>query len=164
MAKFESNGGLRGYKRNMYEGGVRVPMIAYWPGTIKAGMVSHVPTAVWDYFSTFCQLAGVQPGTHQDGVSMVPLFKGANILKRSHLYWELHDGGVKQAVLKGKWKGVRPSIDLNKPLPPIELYDLDKDPKETTDVSAANPEVVRELEAIMASEHIRNPRFQLPGE
>lgn len=155
---FESTGGLRGIKRDLYEGGLRVPFVAYWPGTIKAGLVSATPTALWDFMPTACELAKTTcPKT--DGISLVPLFSGKNTQKRDYLYFELYDGGNKQALLMGKWKAVRTKIEEGKPLPKLELYNLEIDPNETKDIAASNAAIVNKMEEIMKKEHSYNRVF-----
>lgn len=154
-----STGGLRGIKRDMYEGGIRVPFIAYWQGKIKPNTVNTSPTTLWDFFPTACELAGVAP-TPNNGESFAPLLQGKKwSSQRKHLYFELHDGGIKQAVVMGNWKAVRKNIEKGKPLPPIELYNLKNDPTEKIDVAKQNPVIVEKMEAIMKKEHTYNPLF-----
>jgi uncharacterized sulfatase len=138
---FESNGGLRGFKRDLYEGGIRVPTIAWWPGTIAAGGTSDEPLAFWDYLPTACQLAGVKPPRDVDGVSFVPTLLGKPQTAHDHLFWKYDK---KTAVRKGQWKAVRLAPDRA-----IELYDLNTDMGEQTDVADRHPEVVAQFEAII---------------
>lgn len=158
---FESTGGLRGKKRDMYEGGIRVPFIARWPGKIKAGIESETPTALWDFLPTACELAGLAPPS-TDGVSLIPLFQGKALAKREYLYWELFDGGDKQAVRNGQWKAIRNGLKVGQPIPPMELYNLQKDPNEQQNVAGDNPEVVKRMEEIMRHEHWPSRVFPLP--
>lgn len=146
MDFFNSNGGLRGYKRDLYEGGIRVPLIVRWPGHIPAGRASDVPTAFWDYMKTFAALLHVSAPSAPEAKSFLPVLLGGRMGKRPPLYWEFHGAGSvphAQAVRMGRWKAVRlwPAT-LNGPAP-IELYDLASDPSETKDVAAAHPEVIR---------------------
>lgn len=158
---FESTGGLRGKKRDMYEGGIRVPFIARWPGKIKAGKVNETPTALWDFLPTACALAGIRnPAT--DGISLLPLLRGKAAPAREYLYWELFDGGDKQAVLMGTWKAVRNGLKVGQPLPPIELYNLATDPQEKNNVAAQQPEILKRMEAIMHSARFSSKTFPLP--
>jgi arylsulfatase A len=146
---FESNGALRGQKTNLYEGGIRVPMIARWPGRVRAGSTSDHTGANWDMWATFAELAGGDTPKGTDGVSIAPTLLGRG-RQRPHetLYWEFHSQGSSQAVRMGRWKGIRNNV-VKQPDAPIELYDLERDLAETTNVAAANPDVVRRIEAAM---------------
>ena len=163
---FDSNGPLRGYKRDLYEGGIRVATAAWWPSVIKPGSASsHVGTG-WDVLPTFCELAGVPAPEGIDGVSFAPTLRGqkAKQAKRDHVYWEFHEQGGKQAVRKGKWKAVRLNV-RKKPNGPIELYDLSKDIGETKNLASKHPDVVKEMDRIMSDSHTPSPTFRfLPGE
>jgi arylsulfatase A len=146
---FDSNKPLRGQKTNLYEGGIRVPMIARWPGQVKGGAVSDHVGANWDMWATFAELTGAAPPQPTDGISIVPTLLGRPG-QRQHesLYWENHARGGMQAVRIGRWKGVRHEI-AKRPGAPIELYDLERDVSESNDVAAANPDVVKRIEALM---------------
>ena len=163
---FESNGSLRGHKNNLYEGGIRVPMIARWPGRIRAGTTSPHLGANWDMWPTFADLAGGEPPADTDGISIAPTLLGRDD-QRQHeaLYWEFHSRGSSQAVRMGRWKAVRNNIAKD-PAAPIELYDLERDLSETTNVAAANPDVVRRVEVIMQRSHTPAalPRWNLKTE
>jgi arylsulfatase A-like enzyme len=150
---FESNGGLRGHKNNLYEGGIRVPMIARWPGRIQAGSTSDHIGANWDMWATFAELAGGEPPADTHGISIVPTLLGRGS-QRQHeaLYWEFHSRGSSQAVRMGRWKAIRNNVAKD-PAAPIELYDLERDLRETTNLAAANPDVVRRADAIMTASH-----------
>ena len=150
---FQSHGALRGHKTNLYEGGIRVPMIARWPGRIRAGSTSDHVGANWDMWATFAELAGDQAPKGSDGISIAPTLLGRGP-QREHeaLYWEFHSQGSSQAVRMGRWKGIRTNL-VKQPDAPIELYDLERDPGEKTNVAAANPEIVRRIEALMKSSH-----------
>lgn len=154
---FHSNGPFRGTKRSMYEGGLRVPMVARWPGQIKPGTVNDTQWAFYDFLPTMADLIG-QPlpaGLKLDGVSIVPAMLHGQTMKRDFLYWELHEGKFIQAVRAGDWKAVR-----NGPGQPLELYDLAQDQAEVHDVSAAHPDIVQRLDAILKREHIPNPLWR----
>lgn len=158
---FNSNGGLRGIKRDLYEGGIRVPLIAHWPAAIKAGTVNKTVGAFWDFLPTFAALSGAQVPEGIDGVSLVPTLTGKGVQQQpAYRYWEFHENGGRQAVLMGRWKGVRLEVN-NNPEGPIALYDLDKDPKEAADISASHPEIVLQMAAIMRQAHIEHPAFPL---
>ena len=129
---FDSSGPLRGIKRDLYEGGIRVPLIARWPGRIKAGAVTDHVSAFWDFLPTLAELAGVRASRRTSTASrMLPTLLGQPDQQKKHefLYWEFHEGGSIQAVRMGRWKAVRP---VGKPL---ELYDLQTDLGETSNVA-----------------------------
>lgn len=143
-AFFNSSGGLRGVKRDLYEGGIRVPMIARWTGTIPAGRVSDHPAAHWDMFPTFAEIAGAKVPAGLDGVSIVPTLRGERQPTPDFLYWEFHERGFQQAVRMGAWKAVRLAKDK-----PLELYNLDADSSEQHDLAASQPAVVAKIEAYL---------------
>jgi arylsulfatase A-like enzyme len=150
---FESNGTLRGHKTSLYEGGIRVPMIARWPGRIRAGTTSDHLGANWDMWATFADLAGGQAPAESDGISIAPtLFGRGSQRQHEALYWEFHSRGSAQAVRMGRWKGIRNNLAKD-PGAPIELYDLERDPAESKSLAAANPDVVRRLDAVMTRSH-----------
>ncbi len=153
MRYFDSNGPLRGMKRDLYEGGVRVPTIARWPGVIKPGRESDHVSAFQDIMPTFSELAGGEcPKT--DGISMVPTLLGKGEQKKhDHLFWEFYEGGGKKAVLKGKWKGIRLNTS-KKPGGPIELYDISKDISEQRNLAFEHPDIVADMARIMKEEHV----------
>ncbi len=152
MEYFDSNGQLRGMKRDLYEGGVRVPTIARWPGVIKPGRRSDHVSAFQDIMPTFSELAGVEcPRT--DGISMAPTLLGKGEQKKhDHLFWEFYEGGGKMAVLKGKWKGIRLNTG-RKPDGPIELYDISRDISEQRNLASGHPDIVSDMARIMKQEH-----------
>jgi arylsulfatase A-like enzyme len=138
---FDSNGPLRGIKRDLYEGGIRVPMIARWPKRIKAGAKSDQVWAHWDFLPTAAEVAGVKPPDKIDGISMFNALLGRRQRNHEFLYWEFHERGFSQAVRTGDWKAVR-----NSPDSPLELYDLKTDLGEQNNVAAKHPEVVKKIE------------------
>lgn len=157
----DSNGPLRGGKRDLYEGGIRVPMIAWWPGVIEAGSTSEHLSYFPDILPTFGELAGASIPPDIDGISMVPnLFGSRHQADHEYLYWEFHGQGGKQAVRKGKWKGVRLNVREN-PDSPIELYDLESDIAEENDLSEQFPEIVRDMDRIMKEAHVHSEVFPL---
>lgn len=155
---FNSSGPLRGIKRDLYEGGIRVPMVVRWPGKIRPGTVSDQPWAFWDAMPTFAEAAGVKPPQGIDGVSMLPTLLGRGQKNdHEHLYWEVHEGDFKQAVRFGGWKAVRTS-----PSRPVELYDLKADLGETRDLAAERPDVVRRAEEILKRAHVPSTHWPDP--
>ena len=143
-AFFQSAGPLRGYKRAMYEGGIRVPMIVRWPGKVPAGTVSDAVWAFWDVMPTLAALAGASPSLTLDGIDVTTALRGTPPSRHDFLYWEFHEGGRKQAVRVDDWKAVRLA-----PSKPLELYDLKTDLGETHNVAADHPDVVARIEAFL---------------
>ena len=142
---FNSNGGLRGYKRDQYEGGIRVPFIATWPGHIPAGENSAHVSAFWDILPTFTELAGAKTPPEIDGISLVPtLLNRGNQREHDYLYWEFHEPGGRVAVRHANWKAVRLNVSDAADLR-IELYDLSEDPFERHDVASDHPDIMDEM-------------------
>jgi len=144
--RFHATGPLRGKKRFLYEGGIRVPMIVRWPGQIKAAQTNNLPWAAWDLMATFADLAGVKAPEHTDGISVVPTLLGQPDQQehREYLYWE-YQQGKQQAVRMGRWKGIR----FGGTKEPIELYDLSRDIGEENNIAGAHPDVVGRMQHIM---------------
>ncbi len=156
---FQQSLGLRGFKRTMYEGGLRQAAIARWPGHVPAGRVSDEPWAFWDFLPTAAALAGVDASRVKktDGVSILSLLQGGHAPKRDYFYWELHEGARSiQALRFGDWKAVRQG-----PSAPLELYDLARDRGEARDLAAAKPELVARAEAWMKAARVDDPSFPL---
>jgi arylsulfatase A-like enzyme len=151
-AYFNSTGGLRGTKRDLYEGGIRVPMIVRAPGTVPAGKTSDHVWAHWDIYPTILQLAGIPAPPTLDGLSMVPLLTGqGKPAAHPYLYWEFGEGVPAQALRKDNWKLVR-FLEKGKPAR-VELYELGKDKNETQDVSAQQPEATAQLLKLLDQAH-----------
>lgn len=146
--------GLRGFKRELYEGGLRNAGLARWPGIVPAGRVSDEPWAFWDFMPTCAELSGakIPADAHTDGLSLVSFLKGGPAPKRDYFYWELHERASLQAVRWGDWKAVR-----NGPSQPIELYDLKTDAGETKNLAAQKPELVAHAEKLMRSARTDDP-------
>jgi arylsulfatase A len=156
---FNSSGGFRGVKRALYEGGIRVPMIVSWPSVIKKPSTSSFAGASWDFFPTFAELLNQPMLPVFDGVSILPTLTGKGKQKQhEYLYWEFHEEGGRQAVRIGDWKGIRESA-IATPNGPIALYNLKNDPKETKNVAAAHPDVVKRIEKILSGARVENPAF-----
>jgi arylsulfatase A-like enzyme len=155
-AFFQSAGPWRGMKRDLYEGGIRVPMIVRWPGRIKAGAVSDFPWAFWDFLPTAAELAGTAPPPRLDGQSVVPVLLGRPSQPHDFLYWEVHEPGTRQAVRMGDWKAVRLA-----PRTPLELYNLKDDPGETNNLAGGQPGVVARLESYLKSARSDSEKWPL---
>lgn len=158
-AFFNSNAGLRGTKRDLYEGGIRTPFIANWPGTISPGSKSKHIGAFWDLLPTFAELAGIKTPDDIDGISIVPtLLRKSNQKQHEFLYWEFHENGGRQAVRFGNWKGVKYTA-AEKQDSPIQLYNLLNDRGEKNDLSGHHPDIVKKIDEIMKREHVENADF-----
>ncbi len=156
---FESSGPLRGIKRDLYEGGIRVPMIVWWPGKIAAGKVSSEPWAFWDFLPTAADFAGTKIPEGIDGISMWPTIMGYKQTNRHEFfYWEFHERGSKQAVRMGDWKAVRTAPDKA-----LELYDLKTDVGEKSNVAEKNPDVVKKIEEYLKTARTESERWPLKG-
>ncbi|MFR9497412.1 MAG: arylsulfatase [Rikenellaceae bacterium] len=160
---FNSNGESRGHKRDLTEGGIRTPMIARWSGKIKAGTTSDHISAFWDIMPTMIELAGAAPCANLDGISMVGSLLGGEQPKHDHLYWEYAAGSGGMALRLDNWKAIRMGLNKNQNAP-IELYDIVKDPSETTNLAAEHPDIVAQIEAIMAQEHTPSDIYQFDFE
>lgn len=159
---FEGNAPFKGKKRDLYEGGLREPMIAWWPGSIKPGSKTDYISAFWDFLPTACEIAGVQPPAGIDGISYLPTLLGKEQPQHDYLYWEFHEQGGKQAVRKGQWKAVRTGLNQN-PDAPVELYNLTDDIGETKNVATEYPDIAAQMLEIMKKEHRPDPEWPLLG-
>ena len=154
LKTFMSNGPFRGGKRSMYEGGLRVPMVARWPGRIQPGTVNQTQWAFYDFLPTMSDLLG-QPlpeSVQVDGHSVLPALLEGKTMQRDFLYWELHEGPFIQAARMGDWKAVRNGPDAS-----LELYDLSQDAAEAHDVAANHAEIVQKMQDILKREHVPDP-------
>jgi arylsulfatase A-like enzyme len=156
----QASNGLRGFKRELYEGGLRQAAFARWPGVVPAGRVSEEPWAFWDFLPTAAELAGARlpAGFRPDGLSLVSFLKGGPAPQRDYFYWELHETMPLQAVRFGNWKAVRNRHDR-----PLELYDLATDAAEAHNVAAAHPELVAKAAGLMQAAHLDDPNWPLTG-
>jgi len=150
--------GLRGFKRELYEGGLRQAALACWPGVVPAGRVSDEPWAFWDFLPTCVELTGAKlpPDFRPDGFSLVSFLKGGPAPHRDYFYWELHEGRPLQAIRFGDWKAVRSG-----PGKPLELYDLKTDAGEAKDIAAQHADVVARAEALMKQARVDDPNWPL---
>ena len=161
---FDSNGQLRGYKRDLYEGGIRVPMLAVWPGKIKPGTVSDHVSAFWDVLPTFAEITGSTPPADIDGISFLPALSGQQDLQEKHdyLYWEFHERGGRLALRKEDWKLVHYNVN-NVSDTQVELYNLAEDPSEGNNLAELFPDKVKELSALVAGARTESEVFKFSG-
>jgi arylsulfatase A-like enzyme len=163
---FHSNGRLRGIKDDLYEGGIRMPMIVRWPSKVPAGVTSDQIWAFWDFLPTTAEIAGTAPPKGIDGVSVLPALLGKSNIEHSPLYWESYEPivwrlpeyggrGFEQAARVGDWKAVR-----HAPGKALELYNLKNDLGEEEDVAASNPELIRKMEESLRK--ARSPYLDRP--
>ena len=159
--RFNPSGNLRGIKRDLYDGGIRVPFLARWPGTIRAGQVSDHIAYFGDLMATVADLSGVDAPPDTDSISFAPTLLGRTGEQRTHdyLYWEFYEAGSSQAVRMGQWKGVRGPMLTGR----LELYDVVRDEGERYDVARNYPDVVKEIEGIMEQAHVPHPNWQAPA-
>ena len=160
---FNSSAGLRGIKRDLYEGGIRTPYIVYWKDKVKAGSVSDHVGAFWDMMPTFAEITGQKLAATPHQVSFLPTLLGKNQKAHKYLYWEFHEEGGKQAVRYKYWKGVRLNVNKDKEAP-IELYDLRTDPAEQHNLAEQYPKVVKKIKKIMSEAHTRSDLFPFDWE
>jgi arylsulfatase A-like enzyme len=164
---WNSNGPFRGFKRDLYEGGVHVPLLVSWPKYIRPGSGSDHISAFWDWLPTFAELGGAKvPAAAQiDGISMAPLLTGKAQQQKKHdfLYWEFTEGSPRKAVRAGKWKMIltydADGITVDK----TELFDLSKDIAEAGNLAGKYPEKVQELSGMIASAHTDSEHFLFKG-
>ncbi len=161
---FDSNGPLKGGKRDLYEGGIRIPFIARWPDTIKSNTESGHIGAFWDFLPTACEIAGIEPPKNIDGISYLPSLLGKHEEQKKHeyLYWEFPERGYSIAVRQGKWKAVKRNLK-NDPNASVELYDLEKDLGEQMNIANENPSIVKEMKKMIKEAHTPSVRFPMPA-
>jgi arylsulfatase A len=151
----DSNSNLRGSKRDLYEGGIRVPFIASWPASIKAGQTTDHPSAFWDFLPTVCELTTQSTPKDIQGISFASTLLGkGNQPKHPHLYWEFHEHNI-------NWKLVQTNVALSEKST-TELFDLSKDISETTDLAKQHPEKTAELLKLINKARIPNKDFPVP--
>lgn len=157
---FDSNGPFRGIKRDLYEGGIRVPLIAWWPGTVEAGGITDHISAFWDFMATSADLAGAGQEPGRDSLSFVPTLLGRpqDQTQHDYLYWEFYERGGKQAIRQGPWKAVRLDVGGD-PDGPVELYDLLDDPGETENLASRHPDRAGHLADLMNRARTPSPHF-----
>lgn len=156
-AFFTSSGPFRGIKRSLTDGGIRVPMIARWPGVVKPGTTTAHLSAFWDFLPTVAAVLGEKPPLGTDGISFLPTLTGEKSqTPHEYLYWEFHEGGFSQAIRMDKWKAIKPAPDAA-----VQLYDTVADPMEKTNVAAANPEVVAKATVILKDARTDSKEFPI---
>ena len=160
LLKFHPSGNLRGIKRDLYDGGIRVPFVAWWPGTIQPGRVSGHIGYFGDLMATAADLAGVDTPANTDSISFLPTLLGQPDEQKEHeyLYWEFYEGGSAQAVRLRQWKGVRKPMLTGR----LELYDVTRDASEKYNVARNHPEVVERIEELMGQAHVAHPNWKAP--
>ncbi|WKB81866.1 arylsulfatase [Cellulophaga lytica] len=159
---FNSSGNLHGYKRDLYEGGIRVPMIAYWKGKIKGGVTTNHPSTFYDVMPTLAEVADAKVPNKTDGISFLPELLGNKQPKHDFLYWEIQEGksvkGFKQATRFGHWKAVRYKDNYQ-----TELYNLETDLYEKEDVSTKHPEIVAKANKILKEQSVPIAHYPFSG-
>ena len=155
---FQSSSVFKGRKRDLYEAGIRMPFVAWWPGKVPANRVVEQPAAMYDLLATFCDIAHVQSVPESDGRSLLSLLKGQKMAEPEFLYWEFYEGerSPKQAIRMGDWKLMRFFFD-DAQKHEIELYNLKSDREEQDNVAAQHPDLVKKMIEKMDAEHIDYP-------
>lgn len=158
---FNSSGGLRGVKRDLYEGGIRVPFIVTWPLKIKEKSISNHVSAFWDVLPTIVEISNSKEKLNSDGISFLPTLLNDKTNQKEHefLYWEFNIKGGRKAIRKGKWKAVWYNINTERNKSELELYDLSTDESETNNVAALHPKIVQELKELLKTEHSNSDLF-----
>jgi arylsulfatase A-like enzyme len=161
---FDSNGPLKGYKRDLYEGGMREPMIVSWQGKIAAGTKTDLISAFWDIMPTFAEIVGTKAPENIDGISFLPtLFGKSGQKQHSSMYWEFHENNGRQAVRMGDWKLVRYNVSVPEKVT-TELYNLKSDLGEEHNVASQNPQIVDKMLLIMEQSRVQSPIFNFGKE
>ena len=150
---FNSVAGFRGLKMDLYEGGIRMPFIARWPGKIPSGTVTDLVSVQYDMMATLADLVGIK-APQNDGISMLPTLLGdsADQKKHEYLYFEYPAKGGQLAIRMGNLKAVKMKVSKNLHAP-WEIYDLTKDPEESKDLASLYPELRQKLDSIVRKEH-----------
>lgn len=157
---WNSTGPLRGLKRDLYEGGIRVPFLARWPGKIRPGTTSDHISAFWDMLPTFCEMAGAPIPRDTDGISILPALLGRRQKEHDYLYWEFSERGGKQAIRQANLKAVRLNV-TNNPNAEIELYDLANDLGETKNIAIRHPGAVEKMKRLFKEARTESAMFPL---
>ena len=157
---FNPAGPLRGMKRTLTEGGIRVPTLAWWPKTIKRGSITEEPFYFGDLMATACEISGVAIPKQNDSISFLPTLRNPGKKQESHkyLYWEFYERTFRQAVIMDEWKLIRSAMDNQR----IELYDLDTDIHEDKNLASAKPAIVQKMIHYMEEAHKPHPNWPTP--
>jgi arylsulfatase len=158
---FNSVADLRGWKGSLYEGGIRVPTIVRWPGTVTPGTTTDTPSYFPDWFPTLANTAGAKLPPALDGTDLTPVLNGRNIKRPKPMIWEFHGYGGQIAVMDGPWKAIRQKVKSKKP-GPWELYNLEKDRAEKNNLASRHPERLERLIKAYTSDRTPNPSTPLP--
>ncbi|MGK7397916.1 MAG: arylsulfatase [Candidatus Cyclobacteriaceae bacterium M3_2C_046] len=159
--RFNSNGPLRGGKRDVYEGGIRVPLIAWWPETITAGTQTDHISAFWDFLPTACELARVEVPSDVTGKSYLPALMSQEQPDDEYLYWEFPEKGFQVAIRQGPWKAVKTGLSEN-PEAPWQLYNLEQDIDESENIAGQHPDIIEKMDEIFRQAHQPSQEFPLP--
>jgi arylsulfatase A-like enzyme len=163
---FNSSGPLRGIKRDLTEGGIRVPFLVQWRAKVKPGTVSDHVSAFWDFLPTICDILGIEPPEGIDGISFLPTLEGKTDAQKIHdyLYWEFHERGGSRALRIGDWKAIQLNV-RNNPESPVELYNLKDDIEERNNLAGRHPEKIERFRKMFNEIRVATPDFPfLPGE
>lgn len=157
---FNSNGQFRGFKRDLYEGGIRVPMLVSWPSVIAPKSKTNHVSAFWDVFPTLTDIIGAKTPNNLDGISFLPTLIGNNDEQNQHeyLYWEFHEKGGRQAVRMGNWKAVKYNVFKNSKNN-LKLFNLEVDPGEKNDISSQYPDLIKKFEIILKEARTQSSIF-----
>ena len=158
---FNSNGPFQGYKRDLYEGGIRMPMLARWPAKIRAGSRSDHISAFWDVLPTLAEAAGLDAPDGIDGLSFLPTLMEKEQPAHEYMYWEFHEQGGKQAIRRGNWKAIR--LNVLRENTEMLLFDLSNDPAERNNVAEQHPEIVAEMLHFMENSRVEDPEWPFIG-
>ena len=157
ITRFDPAGPFTGIKRSLTDGGIRVPLIAWWPGRVKAGSQNPHVGSFADWLGTAAELAGAEPPKNIDSISFAPALLGTRQKAHEFLYWEFHEGGFKQAALyQGRWKGIR----SGGPDAPLQLYDQQNDAAELNDVAGAHPDICETISAYLKAARTPLPDWE----
>ena len=160
---FQSAGPFRGFKGSVYEGGIRVPLIARWPGHVTRGTISEQACAFWDVFPTLCDVTGASAPEGLDGLSLAPTLLGKGRQEpHEYLYWEFPSYGGQQAAKWGDWKAVRTGLKQDDADHSLQLYNLREDGSESLNVAADFPQEAGRAREILASARAESKLFPFP--
>ena len=155
---FDSTRGLRGRKGSLFEGGIRVPLLARWPGRIRAGVVSDHLCAAWDLFPTVADIVGIKAKGNIDGISFLPTLLNRRQRRHDYLYWEIHEAGhFARAIRRGHWKGIQTGVQQ-----PLQLFHLGRDPAETVNLADRYSRTAKRLERYLNGARTQSVDWPIP--